>query len=253
MEKDAGEVPTPGIFEGVELVIEGEGEALKRAIEVGGSGIEEEEVAEAFGDESPASDEGIAEAESGIVPDKTVAEGRPVGEKSGRDDANDGYRSRDFFQGGDDAKDFSLGQECPCDGGVMVGDVWGGGDGLGWGFGWGEAVGGECGTELECEWWAVAMFSSGGTWVGSGRVFLASALWEERVSVGSGGFGERGVDAAESGAGRAFACGGISGGEDLHLRRGIAPGGGLSLSDCGRGRCVDRRPAFGELQSAFGD
>ena len=142
MEEDAGEVPAPGIFEGVELVIESEGEALKRAIEVGGSGIEEEEVAEAFGDESPASDEGIAEAESGIVPDKTVAEGRPVGEKSGRDDANDGYRSLDFFQGGDDAKEFSLGQECPCDGGVLEGDVSCGGDGLGWGFGGGEAVGG---------------------------------------------------------------------------------------------------------------
>ena len=61
-------------------------------------------MAKAFGDQPPTADQRIALHERGIVPDKTVAQRRPVHEKRRRDDDQNGAETLEIFQGSDDAK-----------------------------------------------------------------------------------------------------------------------------------------------------
>ena len=67
---------------------------LKRPIEIGGCGIDEEEVIKIFGYQSPASDQWIAQNQGGVVPDKTVAHSRRIADEDNDKKNEDGP---DFF------------------------------------------------------------------------------------------------------------------------------------------------------------
>ena len=71
-------------------VIEGITEALEGAVKIRGRGIDKEEVIEAFRNQPPASDERIAQDQSGIVPNEPVAHRRRVAGEHGNNDNQSG-------------------------------------------------------------------------------------------------------------------------------------------------------------------
>ena len=94
VDKDAGEMPAPRLGEAVNLVVENETQPLDRAVKTRRRGIEKQEMPEALGDKPPTADERIAQDQRRVVPDKTIAQGGPVNEKSGRNDQQHGSGSR---------------------------------------------------------------------------------------------------------------------------------------------------------------
>ena len=91
-----------------ERVVHEKAEPLQRPIKVRRGCVNKEEVLEAFRNEPPATNQGVAQDERSIIPDKPVALRRPVNEKSCRDDDADCGDALEDFQAGDDGKKLSL-------------------------------------------------------------------------------------------------------------------------------------------------
>ena len=79
-------------------VIKGVGQPLDRTVEIGRGRVSEKEMLETFRDEAPAPDERVAQDQVGVVPDKTISQGRGVDRQNERDQKK---RSEIFFHGAD--------------------------------------------------------------------------------------------------------------------------------------------------------
>jgi hypothetical protein len=93
MTNDVGQMITSGT-KGERSVIECIGQTLDGPIEIGSRRVRKQKMPKPFGDQTPASDERIAQDQSGVVPDETVSQRRRVG---GEDDGDDSESRKDFL------------------------------------------------------------------------------------------------------------------------------------------------------------
>src|SRR5688572_15060877 len=128
-------------------VVEGEAEPLERAVKVRCGGIDEEEMAEPFGDQPPGANQRIAENEGSIVPDKAVELRGPINEKRRYDDQQESGNALEILQERNhaEARRRRQSRRTSGRGARLAGDRPGGR------AGWCRAVGGEHRAQLGCD------------------------------------------------------------------------------------------------------